>query len=117
VGKNERFGVRLKELREAKGWTLRRAADHIGISHRRLGELERGQSWGTGNPTRPSRETVVAIAEAYDMPRDFLLELAGFAREHADLTDSEAMLLATFRSLESAQQALALRLVRAIKDT
>lgn len=116
MGQDDRFAVQLKALREAKGWTLRRAADQIGISHRRLGELERGQSWGTGNPTRPSRDTVLAVADAYGEPRDYLLELAGFAPEQRELTNSEAMLLAEFRTLRPEQQELGLRLLRAIRD-
>ena len=112
--REEAFGARIKELRQQKGLSLRKAANLIGLSHYRLDELEIGKSRSTGNPTRPSRDTVIKFAEVYGVPKDYLLELAGYARENPDLSDDEALLVDLFRGLDADQRALTLRLVRAI---
>jgi transcriptional regulator with XRE-family HTH domain len=112
--REELFGTKLQELRQAREWSVNKAAQVIGISRFRLDELERGESRTTKNPTRPTREVVGKLASAYGVPTDYLLELAGYAREHPELADDEALLLDLFRHLGVAERQLAIRLIHAI---
>ena len=111
----EELGELLKRLRAERGWSRETAAKAIGISRNRLEELELGVTRGTGRPTRPSRENVVNLAAAYGLPRDFLLIRAGYVAENPELTEQESYVLTVFRTLDNDQQALAMRLLAAIK--
>ena len=110
----EQFGKKLAELRKQHGWTLRKAALAIGISHMRLGELEIGRSRSTGNPTRPTRDLVGKIAQVYGVPKDYLLERAGYAREHPTLTDQDALMLDRFHALDDPHRTMALEILRVL---
>lgn len=114
ANREERFGAFITACREAKKWSQRRAAKEIGVSSMRLAELERGVSRTTGNATRPAPELVARIAAAYELPTDYLRELAGYAREFPQLADDEALLLERYRELERPYQQIALELVAAI---
>lgn len=113
MNQEERFGQALRELRTQKGWSVQKAAAQVGISRYRLDELERGRSRSTGNPTRASRDTVKSLARVYDVPADHLLDLAGYSREHPELTDEDALLLDLFHRLTPDQRAMVLRMLRA----
>jgi transcriptional regulator with XRE-family HTH domain len=52
----------LKQIRQARGWSLQMAAAHIGISHQALGYIENGFS------RRPHRLTLEKIASTYEVP-------------------------------------------------
>ena len=109
--KEEKFGAYLRQLRNERGLSLRKAALLMGIGHMRLDEIEKGKSRSTGNATHPKRELVVAIADAYDVPRDALLEMAGYAREHPELTGDEQLLFTTIRRLDDHHRDLAVQIV------
>lgn len=113
MNQEERFGQALKELRAQKGWSVQKAAVQIGISRYRLDELERGRSRSTGNPTRASRDTVKSLARVYGVPADHLLDLAGYSREHPELTDEDALLLDLFHRLNPEERAMILRMLQA----
>lgn len=110
----ELLGQRLTQLREGKGWTLRHAAQLVGLSHHRLAELERGRSRGTNRPTRPSRAVVVKLAEAYGEPKNYMLELAGYAAERAEPDDSMRLAMDIMADFDGRQRRLALAMLRAI---
>ena len=55
--KTTRLGELLKRLREAKGWTLRDAAEAVGVSHAAIRNLEGG--------AEPKRTTARKLAVAY----------------------------------------------------
>lgn len=112
----QQFGAKLRELRENKEWTLRRAAKAAGITHQRLAELEAGVARGTGKATRPSKDVVGRLARAYDVPKDFLLELAGYARERPLISDRDALLLDLFHLLSDGKQRLALGMLRLLAE-
>lgn len=112
VTKEDYFGQRLRELREAKGWTLRKAGQVAGVSHQRIAELERGRARGTGNPTRPSRALVLELAKAYSVPQDSLLELAGYAVDRPELTSDAALLLDLYRGLDDKGKRIILSLAQ-----
>ncbi len=58
MGEQETFGQVLKRLRNAKGWTLRQAADALKINFAYLSQLEAGV-------TKPSEELARRIAETF----------------------------------------------------
>lgn len=111
----EEFGELLQDYRKKRGWSLREAATRFELSHMRLSELERGVSRGTGHATRPSREVVRRIALAFGVPTDFLMEQAGYAREHPELDERSTLLLDLFGELDDGEKDLALRLMAAIR--
>ena len=109
----ERFGRKLRELRLQNGLSLQKAAGAAGISRYRLDELEKGRSRATGHTTRPSRETVKSLAQVYGVPADMLLDLAGYAREHPLLSPEDSLLIDLFHSLDTKQQRMILRMLKA----
>lgn len=71
--KAEWFGRRLRELREAKGWTQQRLAEAAGLKVSRIGWLEQGRNG-------PTWASAIALAQALDVSLD------AFAREPSDQT-------------------------------
>jgi transcriptional regulator with XRE-family HTH domain len=59
----DRFALRLKELRAAAGLTQRQLAERAGMAEAGVRNLEQGR-------TGPTWESVVALAEALDVPTD-----------------------------------------------
>lgn len=106
-----KFGAYLRQLRNERGLSLRKAALMLGIGHMRLDEIEKGKSRSTGHATRPRRELVSAIADAYGIPRDALLEMAGYAREQPDLSGDEQLVVATLRRMDDHHRDLAVQMV------
>src|SRR5262249_11423951 len=51
------FGRKLRELRDARGWSQQELADRAGVHRRAVGQVERSESGG-------HFETVIALAEA-----------------------------------------------------
>jgi transcriptional regulator with XRE-family HTH domain len=62
----EKFGVRIKQLRTAKGLTLDELAKETGSAKSYIWELE------NKDPPRPSAEKLSAIAKALDTTVDYL---------------------------------------------
>lgn len=114
--RGERFGSFIRELRETERLSLRQAAKRIGVTHPRLAELEAGITHATGRPTRPTREMVQRIARTYGVAYDTLLDLAGYAREHSELSDEDALMLDHFRSLDLRGKRTALRMMVVLRE-
>ena len=76
-----RLGAKLKELRKARGLTLREAAHRLQVSHGHIRELEVGVDHRTGKPVRPGSALLAKLAEVYGFPVDALLALAGLPVE------------------------------------
>lgn len=70
------LGEKLKELRGDEN--LRDAAKRMNITYSYLAMLERGKDRRTGNPIKPTPETLQRIAEAYKYDYIKLIEVAGF---------------------------------------
>jgi transcriptional regulator with XRE-family HTH domain len=73
-------GSRLRAWRQSRGWSQFDLAMRAGFSSRHLSFVETGR-------TQPSRDAVLALAEALDMPlreRNRLLESAGFAHVYRE---------------------------------
>lgn len=64
-----RIAVRLRALRQARGWSLERAAQATGVSKAMLGQIERGES-------SPTVATLWKIAGGFDVSFSVLLEEA-----------------------------------------
>lgn len=62
----EEFGLRLRETRVQKGYTLQFLAQRVGTSAVYLGEIERGLKM-------PSLNSFIRIAEALEVSADYLL--------------------------------------------
>jgi transcriptional regulator with XRE-family HTH domain len=71
VEKNKPFGEWLREKRLAKGYTLRKFAEQVGISPTYLSHVEQGQA----DP--PTAERVQAMAELLKENADEMIALAG----------------------------------------
>ena len=109
----DELGRYLKSLRTAKGLTVRNAASLIGVSASRLAEIERGKTYHRDQPTRPSRELIEQMADAYEMSREILLTAAGYPQEnHVKLSDDTRIVVSLYESLSPEQKALAIGILR-----
>ncbi len=63
----ERFGEKLRILRNRRGLTLRQLADMLDISHSYVGQMERGEKI-------PNVEMVLKIARIFDVSTDTLIK-------------------------------------------
>lgn len=101
--KEPTFGEYLRQVRDAKDLSLRKAAERIGIKHSRLNEIEQGRDAHTGKLFVPTYTTVVRIAKAYDLPPDELLRRAGH-EPGIELTEVEWGVIRRFRALSEAKR-------------
>lgn len=67
--RSNELGTLLVTKRRVERWSLRDAAERIGVSHSTLSEIERGLR-------RPDFETLVGISEAYKVPIGTVTEMA-----------------------------------------
>lgn len=74
---NLSLGELLKGLRGDE--SLRDAAKRMGITYSYLAMLERGKDRRTGNPVKPTPETLQQIAKVYKYDYLKLIEVAGFS--------------------------------------
>lgn len=100
------FGEYLLSIRLAKGWSLREAAKHVGLTHSRIDEVERMIDARTGKAFVPSYINVVKFAKAYGLAPDELLKRAGY-EPGIELTSREWQIVKLLRQLpEDVQDAL-----------
>jgi transcriptional regulator with XRE-family HTH domain len=64
---NRRFGLAVRQLREARGWSQEVFADRAGLSRSYAGEVERGNAV-------PSLATVLKVAAAFGISGAALIE-------------------------------------------
>lgn len=76
-GWSSQFAIVIKTLREAKEWSIRKAARRLGISLTYLITLERGDK-GTA-----SLELIRRMSEVYEIPEDHLIYASG--KIHPDI--------------------------------
>ncbi|WP_049662160.1 helix-turn-helix domain-containing protein [Bacillus sp. FJAT-27231] len=74
-----KFGERLRQLREEKKLTLRTLAERSNISYSFIASLEKGRF-------KPSRESVYALAKPLETDANELLMLAGFLPDSPVIT-------------------------------
>jgi transcriptional regulator with XRE-family HTH domain len=75
------LGQFLEELRGKL--SLRDAAEKSGLSHTYIRDLELGLNRKTKAPIRPSADTLIQLAKAYNCPPNDLLKVAGYIEEDA----------------------------------
>ncbi len=72
------LGNFLKEKRKELKLSLRQASLLIGISHSYLDKIEKSIIPENASALKPSANTIRAIADAYNVNYDYLLELCGY---------------------------------------
>ena len=105
------FGTRLKELRKAKGKSLRKVALAIGKSHAYLSQIESGKC-------SASDEVIVLLAGPLEEDPDVLLAMAGrvSARFQKALMERPRLFGELLNRLETAPKGALLRVVREVRD-
>ncbi|MFD0697798.1 helix-turn-helix domain-containing protein [Paenibacillus sp. GCM10027628] len=77
------FGIRIRRLRQQRNFSLRELGERSGVSYSFINSIE-------NNRFNPSRETVIALADALSVgDKDELLLLAGFAPTESDALESQ----------------------------
>ena len=77
------FGIRIRRLRHQHNFSLRELGERSGVSYSFINSIE-------NNRFNPSRETVIALADALSFgDKDELLLLAGFAPTESDALESQ----------------------------
>ncbi|MBD0379727.1 helix-turn-helix domain-containing protein [Paenibacillus sedimenti] len=77
------FGNRIRRLRQQHNFSLRELGERSGVSYSFINSIE-------NNRFSPSRETVIALADALSaVDKDELLLLAGFAPTESDALESQ----------------------------
>jgi len=61
-----RFGLGVRLLREARGWSQEDLAEHSGLNRSFIGEIERGAA-------TPSLVTVAKLSQAFGLPPSVLV--------------------------------------------
>ncbi|NOU77191.1 helix-turn-helix domain-containing protein [Paenibacillus sp. LMG 31458] len=75
------FGIRIRHLRQQNNFSLRELGERSGVSYSFINSIE-------NNRFNPSRETVIALADALrSADKDDLLLLAGFAPTEEEALD------------------------------
>ena len=83
--KRERFGARLKQFRESRGWSQRELAQKAGVPQPTIGYLESGRRSGL------TVETARRIADAFGISIDRLVGDSVFGDPDAEDEDSLAV--------------------------
>ncbi len=73
------LGKLLKSLRSNQ--SIREVSRLTGISHTYLGIIEKGIDPRSGNPIKPSPETLKILSEAYNYPYEKLMQASGYLSE------------------------------------
>ncbi len=79
----KRFGAYLRELRRARGLSLKKVEKEAGVSNAYLSQIERGLR----NPPHP--DILNRLAKAYRVPPRDLLIAAGYLKEEHGITRDE----------------------------
>jgi transcriptional regulator with XRE-family HTH domain len=85
----QELGNLLRKLRDHE--SLRDVSNRSGISHTYLGIIEKGIDQRSGNPVKPTPETLKTLAKAYNYPYEELMRKAGYLLESNEvyLTDTK----------------------------
>ena len=95
--------MRIKEAREARGWTQEQLANALGTTQQTI------YRWETG-AVDPQASKVMAISEALGITVSYIM---GYDKKSQNVdTDDEQELLALYRGLSTAQRIAVLELMR-----
>jgi transcriptional regulator with XRE-family HTH domain len=84
------LGSLLRQLRDRE--SLRDVSSRSGISHTYLGIIEKGIDQRSGNPVKPTPETLKTLAKAYNYPYEDLMRRAGYLRENNEDYSTEEII-------------------------
>lgn len=102
------LGHRLREVREAREWSLREVAARAKINHGYLSQLERGEI------AEPGPSMLHKVAKGYDVPFSVVMEWSGFLEPAGqELTPNQALALSYLGENPSGEE---LQAVRAVLD-
>ena len=105
-GMEHSLANRLRTLRRQRNLTQIAVADAIGITRSHLSKIESGGD-------NPGRETLVALANFFEVSLDWLSNAPGDDRPARAVNDDEAILLFAYRQLPPAEAKAHLRLLLA----
>lgn len=78
----QELGHLLRQLRDRE--SLRDVSSRSGISHTYLGIIEKGIDQRSGNPVKPTPETLKTLAKAYNYSYEELMRKAGYLQESGE---------------------------------
>lgn len=78
------LGDLFRQIRIKKNWSLRKAANKMGISYSYLSILEKGVDPRTGKVSNPRPETLKIISETYNYPYEELMRTAGYLEKESE---------------------------------
>ena len=101
---------RIKEIRTAKGLTMREAAKQLGLAPSTYCNYETGER-------EPNSEMLIRLADFYGVSIDFMIgrDDEREVKSQMSVTKQEADLITTFRTLSAEQKELILSTAKAIK--
>ena len=102
-----KFSERLKELRENKSINQIVLGRHLGFGATAISSYENGRN-------EPAIDTLIRIANFFDVTVDFLLGVEDSPKWMEQLLEEEVNLLNEFRKLEIAEKDLVLSMVKAL---
>lgn len=79
------LGDLFRQIRIKKNWSIRKAANKMGISYSYLSILEKGVDPRTGKTSNPRPETLKIISKTYNYPYEELMKTAGYLEKDSDL--------------------------------
>jgi transcriptional regulator with XRE-family HTH domain len=101
-----RLGHLLREVREARDWSLRDVAGRAGINHGYLSQLERGDI------AEPGPSMLHKVAKGYDIPFSVVMEWSGYIEPAGkELTPNQALALSYLGENPSDEDLAAVRAV------
>lgn len=86
--------LRLKELREEKGWTMKEAAEKLGLKYTTYISYEKGEQQGVGR--EPGSDTLIKIADLFDVTVDYLIGKTNHRHGYYQPTSDEELRFALF---------------------
>jgi HTH-type transcriptional regulator, competence development regulator len=92
------LGNLLRQLRDQE--SLRDVSSRSGISHTYLGIIEKGIDQRSGNPVKPTPDTLKTLAKAYNYSYEELMRKAGYLQESSELYLTENSLSTNSVELE-----------------
>jgi len=105
------LGERLKQLRHIRGWTLREVEQNTGISNGYLSQLE------NDSIKKPSPHFLNKLANAYKVPYESLLKLAGYLiQQKQSNPKASGTAFSLFKDLNSEEQEELLRYLEFLRS-
>lgn len=113
------LGQLIKTERNKRGWSIRDLADQIDniCRHQYLSLLEKDPvSKKSGDPIKPRREILEALAKAFHLPVHTVLHAAGYLGPIIDIDDEARELLGYFKGLDEEMRAYIMTITRAVYE-